>query len=104
MSSMLATIQEKAQRLSPQRQSELVDFAEFLLSKEGFAAPAPVGEPAFDWVDEKGAEPLPSSSRGLAFDWVIDDDGPSEELTSVEMQHQATQWMFEMAEKNLAQP
>jgi Protein of unknown function (DUF2281) len=103
MSAMLAVIQEKAQQLSPHRQSELIDFADFLLSKDELVAPVPLGEPAFDWVDEEGATPLPSSSRELAFDWVIDDDSLSEGLTSVEMQHQATQWMVEMAEKNLAQ-
>jgi hypothetical protein len=104
MSAMLAVIQEKAQRLSPQRQSELIDFADFLLSREDTTTPASIDEFADDEVSEKIAEPSPSLGRGLAFDWVIEGDDPFEGLTSVEMQHQATQWMLEMAEKNLAQP
>jgi hypothetical protein len=79
MSSILAVIQEKAQQLSPQKQAQLAEFADFLLSKE--QAPKP--------------------TRGLAFDWVVDPDEPPEPLNSVEMQHQATEWMVEMAEKHL---
>ncbi|MBI1762637.1 MAG: DUF2281 domain-containing protein [Acidobacteria bacterium] len=79
MSSMLTAIQEKVRLLSPQRQAELVDFADFLLSKEQAQPP----------------------TRGLAFDWVIDPAEPPEPLSSVELQHQATAWMVEMAEKHL---
>ncbi len=103
MSAISVAIQEKVERLSPLRQNELIDFADFLLSKDDRGALAPMGELAVDVLNEEEAKPLPSSPRKLAFDWVIDDDGPPEEVTSVELQHQATQWWVEMAEKNLAQ-
>jgi hypothetical protein len=126
MGTALMLLQEKAARLSPQRQNELIDFAEFLLDKEGALAPGPVGEPAFDWVDEPGAEPLPYTSVELqheakesrlggtlpvselpkrrhkpTFDWVDDETAEPEPLTSVELQHLATQWMVEKLEKKI---
>lgn len=72
MSSVLATLQEKARQLPPQKQAELIDFAEFLLSRE--QQPDPY-EPPFDWVDGPDDEPVT--------------------LSSVELQHLATQWRIE---------
>jgi hypothetical protein len=72
MSSVLATLQETAQKLPPQKQAELIDFAEFLLSRE---TPSVQPEPAFDWVDGPDDEPVA--------------------LTSVELQHLATLWRIE---------
>ncbi len=114
MSAMLAVIQEKAKLLSPQRQAELIDFAEFLLSRESAIAAVPLGEPAFDWVVEPDAEPLPNSSsanglmqeetapfsRGLTFDWCDGPDDPPVEMTSVEMQHEVLEWMAQKAEED----
>jgi hypothetical protein len=72
MSAALQLIQEKVQRLSPQKQAEVVDFVEFLLSRE---RSQPQHSPAFDWVDGPDDEPEPR--------------------TSVELQHMATQWRIE---------
>lgn len=72
MSSSLAVIQEKAQRLSPQRQVEVIKFIELLLHEE--QSPA---------------------TRGLTFDWV---DGPDDlpvPYDSVELQHQALEWRID---------
>ncbi len=115
MSGMLAVIQEKAQLLSPQRQSELIDFAEFLLSRESAIASVPLGEPAFDWVAESDAEPSPNPSlvnglvqaeappltRGLTFDWCAGPDDPPVEMTSVEMQHEALEERFEKTQPKM---
>ena len=114
MSVMLTVLQEKAQQLSPQRQSELIDFAELLLNRENATAPIPRRELAFDWVVESEAEPLPKSSsangqiqqatpsfsRGLTFDWCDGPDDPPVEMTSVEMQHEVLEWMVQKAEED----
>ena len=67
MSSVLATIQEKIERLSPQKQAQVVDFIEFLLSKE-----------------------TPRKPRKLTFNWADGPGDPPEALSSVELQHEAT--------------
>jgi hypothetical protein len=72
MSSVLATIQEKAQRLSPEKQATLAEFAEFLLQKDQVVTQT---EPTFDWAGRPDDEPMP--------------------LTSVELQHMATVWRIE---------
>lgn len=72
MSSMLATIQEKAQQLSPEKQAALAEFAEFLLQKDQMATQA---TPSFDWAGRPDDEPMA--------------------LTSVELQHMATLWRIE---------
>ena len=133
MSSALATIQEQVQRLSPQKQAEVVRFIEDLLKDE--SAPPTPGL-TFDWCDgpadhpapltsvelqhaalewrKEGTQPgnqttpaavdLPGQRHKLTFDWVDDEDAEPEPLTSVELQHLATQWMVEKLEKNLARP
>ena len=111
MGTMLMVLQEKAARLSPQRQDELIDFAEFLLGKEESFAPDPLGEPAFDWVDGPDAEPLMNKTspgettvpmRGLRFDWCDGPEDPPVGLTSVELQHEATEWRIKKAEEFLS--
>lgn len=92
MGSSLALLQEKAEQLSPQRQSELIDFAEFLLSKER------MGESAFNGANEPNGEPL---TRGLKFDWCAGPADPPVEMTSVEMQHEVLEWMVQKAEEHL---
>jgi hypothetical protein len=62
MSTALQLIQEKAQQLSPQQQAEVVDFIEFLLSRE---TPRWQGELKFDWVDGPDAPPVNMSSVEL---------------------------------------
>ncbi len=111
MSSVLATLQEKARQLPPQKQAELIDFAEFLLSKEQQGV---LPEPTFDWVDgpddcswpppapgpdeleapqEIPAEPQPQNGlRNLTFDWADGPEDPPEPYSSVELQHLASQW------------
>ncbi|MCI0422927.1 MAG: DUF2281 domain-containing protein [Acidobacteria bacterium] len=111
MSPVLATLQEKAQKLPPQKQAELIDFAEFLLSREPQDVPH---EPALDWVDrtddrswpppapgpdeleapqEIAAEPQPQNGlRNLTFDWADGPEDPPEPYSSVELQHLASQW------------
>ena len=66
MSSALAVIQEKAQRLSPQKQVEVIKFIEMLLLEE-----------------------QASATRGLTFDWADGSDDSPESYDSVELQHQA---------------
>ncbi len=72
MGSMLAVIQERAQKLSPQKQAELADIANSLLGEDQAQA---VDEPAFDWAGKPEDEPMA--------------------LTSVELQHMATLWRVE---------
>lgn len=115
MSAISVAIQEKVERLSPLRQNELMDFAEFLLSKESpTTTPAARRELAFDWVIDSEDEPLPDSavvnklmqevnaphSRGLTFDWCADPDDQPAEMTSVEMQHEVLEWMALKAEED----
>lgn len=69
MSSMLAVIQEGAQKLSLQKQVEVIKFIETLLLEE--QAPA---------------------TRGLTFDWADGPNDPPVECDSVELQHQASEW------------
>lgn len=69
---MSVKIQEKIERLSVQRQKEVDDFVEFLLSKEAFSSNT---EPTFDWAGKPDDEPMA--------------------LTSVELQHMATLWRIE---------
>jgi hypothetical protein len=72
MSSALSVIQEKAQRLSPQRQVEVIKFIEMLLLEE--QAPA---------------------TRGLTFDWADGPDDLPAPYDSVELQHQALEWRID---------
>lgn len=74
MSTALQTIQEKAQQLSPQRQAQVVDFIEFLLSRE-----------------------IPPWRGDLKFDWVDGPDAPPVNMSSVELQHEATNLWGEAA-------
>lgn len=67
MSTALQTFQEKMQQLSPQRQAQVVDFIEFLLSRE---------------------KPRPRTK--LTFSWADGPDDPPVNLDSVELQHEAT--------------
>jgi hypothetical protein len=93
MGSSLTLLQKKAEQLSPQRQSELIDFAEFLLNKER------MGKSALNGATESKGEPL---TRGLKFDWCAGPDAPSVEMTSVEMQHEVLEWMAQKAEEHLS--
>ena len=61
------TLQEKIERLSPQRQAEVLDYIEFLLSKEELRKP-----------------------RKLTFKWAGQPGDPPINMTSVELQHEAT--------------
>ena len=61
------TLQEKFEQLSPQRQAQVLDYIEFLLSKE---APRKPRKPAFKWAGKPDDPPL--------------------KMTSVELQHEAT--------------
>lgn len=67
MSAALQVIQEKVQRLSPQKQVEVLDFIEFLLSKE-----------------------IPRKPQKLTFSWADGPEDPPVNMTSVELQHEAT--------------
>lgn len=67
MSTPLQVIQEKMQRLSPQKQAEVLDFIEFLLSRE-----------------------KPRKPRKLTFSWADRPGDPPVNMTSVELQHEAT--------------
>ena len=78
MTSSLATIQERAQQLSPQKQEEVIRFMDGLLQEE--------------------TAPL---TRGLKFDWCVGPDEPPVEMTSVEMQHEVLEWMVQKAEESL---
>jgi Protein of unknown function (DUF2281) len=80
MSSIVATLQEKAQQLSPEKQTAALDYVEFLLSKE-----------------------KPTSREPMTFEWagcLSDLDG---QYTSVELQKQANLWREEMALGYLSQ-
>jgi len=66
MSAALQIIQEKVQQLSPQKQAEVIDFVDFLLSKE---KPKPRTKMKLDWAG--GLKEL------------------RDQYTSVELQHQA---------------
>jgi hypothetical protein len=72
MSSALSVIQEKAQRLSPQRQVEVIKLIEMLLLEE--QAPA---------------------TRGLTFDWADGPDDLPAPYDSVELQHQVLEWRID---------
>lgn len=72
MGAALQSLQEKVEQLSPQKQAEVIDFVEFLLSREQRRSHY---VPTFDWVDGPDDEPEP--------------------LTSVELQHMATLWRIE---------
>jgi hypothetical protein len=67
MNAALVLIQEKLQRLSPQKQAEVLGFIEFLLSKE-----------------------KPRKPRKLTFSWADGPGDPPVNMTSVELQHEAT--------------
>ncbi len=69
---MSVKIQEKIEKLPMQRQKEVDDFVEFLLSKEPLTSKS---EPTFDWAGRPEDEPMA--------------------LTSVELQHMATLWRIE---------
>lgn len=69
MSSALAVIQEKAPRLSPQKQVEVIEFIETLLLKERTTV-----------------------TRSLTFDWADGPNDPPVERDSVELQHQTLEW------------
>ncbi len=96
MSAVSARIQEIAQQLSPQRLAQLIDFADFLLSKEDSSAEA---EPAANGFALKETD---EPTRGLKFDWCVGPDDPPIGKTSVELQHEALELMIQLAEKNLS--
>ncbi len=83
MSAALQVIQEKVQRLSPQKQAEVISFIDSMLQEEQTAA---TQAPA---------------TRGLTFDWCDGPDDPPVELTSVELQHEALEWRLKKAEEFL---
>ncbi len=77
MIATLQTVQEKFEKLSPQRQAEVVDFIEFLLSRE---APKPRTKMKLDWAG------------------ALED--MRDEYTSVELQRQANIWREEGENKD----
>jgi len=72
MLTALQVIQEKVEKLSPQKQAEVLSFIEFLLSKE-----------------------RPRAPRKLAFSWADGPDAQPVNLSSVELQHEATSLRIE---------
>ncbi len=77
MIATLQTVQEKLEKLSPQRQAEVVDFIDFLLSRE---APKPGPKMTLDWAG------------------ALED--MRDEYTSVELQRQANVWREEGGNKD----
>ena len=71
-------MQEKIERLSPQKQTEVMDFVEFLLTKEKPRRPAK-----------------------LTFSWAGRPDDLPINMTSVELQHEALEWRVQKAEQYL---
>lgn len=115
MSTALRSFQEKAQQLSPAQLAKVLNLMEELLAEEN---PQKRTKPTFDWADDSDDTPAtddlaelngddqtfdPSrdNKRNLAFDWVVDSDAEPEPLTSVELQHLATQLWAEKLERNL---
>ncbi len=80
MSSIVATLQEKAQQLSPEKQTAALDYVEFLLSKE-----------------------TPTPREPMTFEWAGCLSDLSGQYTSVELQKQANLWREEMALGYLSQ-
>lgn len=72
MIAALQTIQEKLQKLSPQKQAEVLDFIEFLLVRD-----------------------KPRKPRELTFSWADSPEDPPVNMTSVELQHEATKLRVE---------
>lgn len=98
MNSYLATIQAKAQQLPLSQQAEVIKFIESLLGQE----PAP----ASSELNTAAAlvPPAPPPRHKLALDWIDAPDAEPETLTSVEMQHLATDWWIEGTEKVVNRP
>ena len=74
MSSIASELQAKLERLSPQRQAEVADFVDYLLSKE---------------------QPKPRTKMKL--DWVGCLQDLRDQYTSVELQKEANRWREENA-------
>jgi hypothetical protein len=72
MIAALQMVQEKFQMLSPQRQVEVVDFIDFLLSREA-----------------------PKSRTKMELDWAGALEDMRDEYTSIELQRQANIWREE---------
>ncbi|HEX8998484.1 MAG TPA: hypothetical protein VGB07_01215 [Blastocatellia bacterium] len=137
MSTALQTLQEKARQLSPLQLAKIIGLMDELLTEE---KPQQGRGLKFDWADGHEDDPVTESSvelqhqatewriesalgylkqapeedecapksnqpspqrHKLTFDWVDDEDADPEPLTSVELQHQATEWWVEKIEKNL---
>jgi hypothetical protein len=75
MSNVIAAIQDKVQQLSPEKQTVALEFIDFLLQKQ---------EPS-----------SPPERPGMKLDWAGGLKELRDQYTSVELQHQATQWMLE---------
>lgn len=74
MSSIISTIQEKAQQLSPEKQTAALEYIEFLLSKE-----------------------KPRLKEPMKFEWAGCLADLKDQYTSVELQKQGNIWREEMA-------
>ena len=77
MIAALQTVQEKFEKLSQQRQAEVIDFIDFLLIRE---APKPRAKMKLDWAG------------------ALED--MRDEYTSVELQRQANIWREEDEDKD----
>ncbi len=66
MNATVQTIKEKVQQLSPQNQAEVIDFVDFLLSKE-----------------------KTKQRKKMTLDWAGGLKDLREQYTSIELQHQA---------------
>ena len=106
MSIAVATIQEKVQRLTPQKQEKVIHYIDALLAEEPASQETPRGFSG-DWLGSRAALPIEEYVLNRAeaasvlaktpptFDWAGQPDDPPEPLSSVELQHLATEYLIQ---------
>ena len=101
MNSVIATIQERAQRLTPQKQEKVIHWIDALLAEELALQEAPrslsaevygngVVLPIEKYVLNRAEAASELAKTPPTFDWAGQPDDPPEPLGSVELQHLAT--------------